>query len=212
MQYPEYATIFSPIRTIHKVIRTMAYTPTTLGYAILGLLFQQPASGYGLRKIFETTPIGNYSSGPGTIYPALQRLKEAGLIEQFAESEPVKSAKKQYRLTLKGIQVLKEWCEKPVVYEDMARRVHELMLRFAFMDMVTDLDAQVRFLKSLEKQVDAYILHLSLFHETMKSSASLHGALAMEQGIATYQSISEWAKNAMQTILNEDRKSKQEQE
>jgi DNA-binding PadR family transcriptional regulator len=187
----------------------MSYTPTTLGYAILGLLFQQPATGYGLRKTFETTPIGNYSSGPGTIYPALKRLKDEGLIEQF---EPDKESAMQYRLTAEGRQILKQWCEKPLAGEDMARKSHELILRFAFMDQLADLETSIRFLESFKKEVDAYILKLSIYHENMKSRASLHGALAIEQGIAQYQSMSEWARNALQTVLNEARKPTQDGE
>jgi DNA-binding PadR family transcriptional regulator len=187
----------------------MLYTPTTLGYAILGLLLQQPASGYGLRKIFRETPIGNYSSSPGTIYPALQRLEQASLVEQFSDTERSENTKKQYRITEKGRLALQDWCKKPVVFEDMARRINELMLRFAFMDLVTDLETRIQFLKSFKKQVDAYILHLSLYYDTMKSSTSLHGALAMEQGIEMYRCSSQWAKKALQTVLTESRQSKQ---
>jgi len=47
---------------------------TVLGYALLGLLQQKAQSGYELRKVFAETAMGNYSSSPGAIYPALERL------------------------------------------------------------------------------------------------------------------------------------------
>ena len=31
---------------------------TPLNYALLGLVRMQPRSGYALRKVFETTPLG----------------------------------------------------------------------------------------------------------------------------------------------------------
>ena len=40
---------------------------TSLGYALLGLIHLQPQSGYGLRKVFESTPMGHYSWSPGAI-------------------------------------------------------------------------------------------------------------------------------------------------
>ena len=43
--------------------------PTSLEYALLGLIHMQPQSGYDLRKIFETTPMGHYSSSPGAMAP-----------------------------------------------------------------------------------------------------------------------------------------------
>src|SRR5260370_3518580 len=51
-----------------------------LAYALLGLLRQQPRSGYDLRKIFANTPMGTFSDSPGAIYPALQRLEKHGLV------------------------------------------------------------------------------------------------------------------------------------
>ena len=36
-------------------------------------------SGYDLRKVFEETALGNYSSSPGAIYPALSRLEQQGI-------------------------------------------------------------------------------------------------------------------------------------
>ena len=41
---------------------------TPLSYALLGLMQMEPRSGYALRKVFETTPLGGYSSSPGSIY------------------------------------------------------------------------------------------------------------------------------------------------
>jgi DNA-binding PadR family transcriptional regulator len=54
--------------------------PTPLEYAVLGLLHQSEQSGYDLRKVFAATALGNYSSSPGTVYPALKRLEKRGLV------------------------------------------------------------------------------------------------------------------------------------
>ena len=51
-----------------------------LELAILGLLWQQPRSGYDLLKLFTETAMGGYSSSPGAIYPALKRLARHGSI------------------------------------------------------------------------------------------------------------------------------------
>ena len=57
---------------------------TPLSFALLGLIGMEPRSGYKLRKVFETTPLGNYSSSPGSIYPALRALEKAGLVRRGA--------------------------------------------------------------------------------------------------------------------------------
>ncbi|NIP16888.1 MAG: hypothetical protein GWM87_01035, partial [Xanthomonadales bacterium] len=38
---------------------------TVLEFALMGLVHQEPRSGYELKKIFETTPMAHCSSSPG---------------------------------------------------------------------------------------------------------------------------------------------------
>ena len=71
-------------------------SPTSLDYAILGLLKNEPQSGYGIRKVFETTALGTYSDSPGTIYPALKRLQKIALIKNKADK---KDGKKKFFIT-----------------------------------------------------------------------------------------------------------------
>ena len=51
-----------------------------LGYALLGLLHQRPLSGYDVKLIFASSPMGGFSDSPGAIYPALSRLERRGLV------------------------------------------------------------------------------------------------------------------------------------
>ena len=44
------------------------YSPTLLGYVLLGLLNQLPRSGYDVRLEMESTPMAHFSSSPGSIY------------------------------------------------------------------------------------------------------------------------------------------------
>lgn len=37
-----------------------------------------PSSGYDLKRIFATTPVGLYQPSSGTLYPALRRLEQRG--------------------------------------------------------------------------------------------------------------------------------------
>ena len=45
-----------------------------LELAILGLARQKARSGYELRRVFATTPMGHFSDSPGAIYAAVRRL------------------------------------------------------------------------------------------------------------------------------------------
>src|SRR5207245_9086239 len=53
---------------------------STLAFALLGLIWQEPRSGYDLRKFFSSTPMISFSDSPGAIYPALHRLEQRWLV------------------------------------------------------------------------------------------------------------------------------------
>src|SRR5215472_1623670 len=101
-----------------------------LGYALLGLIDLKPSSGYDLRKIFAETAMGNYSSSPGAIYPALERLESQKLIRGVVEDSTGLRRRRLYHITTAGTAELKQWLSKPIEQNDVMRGANELMLRF----------------------------------------------------------------------------------
>src|SRR5512147_2485967 len=87
----------------------MARELTTLEYALLGLLQQTPQSGYDLRKVFETSPMGHYSSSPGAIYPALKRLRTRGLISAKVDRARPLRPREVFQLRPAGRTALIQW-------------------------------------------------------------------------------------------------------
>lgn len=171
--------------------------PTSLDYAILGLVHQRPRSGYGIRKEFETTALGNYSSSPGAIYPALNRLQKLNLIIKG----PIKGTKKDvFRCTQQGEDVLKEWFSKPLDLQDVAKKLDELLLRFGFMGELLDKEQALNFLKSLHHLLKEYIGELKAFHQGEHQNLPIHGRLAFEHGIASYKTTLSWCKKAILTL------------
>ncbi len=47
---------------------------------LLGVIADEPRSGYGLRKLFGSSPASVYQPSPGALYPALRRLEGRGLL------------------------------------------------------------------------------------------------------------------------------------
>jgi hypothetical protein len=85
-----------------------------------------------LRKIFAETAMGNYSSSPGAIYPALQRLETDGLLSGKIEETAAMRRLRLYRITATGLAALKRWLARPIAPDEVKHRSEELMLRFAF--------------------------------------------------------------------------------
>lgn len=176
--------------------------PTPLEYAILGLAAGGPQTGYEICRLFEETPIGVYSSSPGSIYPAIRRLRAAGLIADAPHPDNPQGSKKVLRITGEGVATLRAWLGAPVSREDVERRMEELMLRFAFMSGNVSRAVIARFLTRLKTEIDAHVGRLASYAE----AASLHmppsGALALEAGIDSFRDRARWAARALDAINN----------
>ena len=177
-------------------------SPTLLDYAILGILHNQDLSGYRIRKIFEETALGNYSSSPGTIYPALSRLQKMNLIDKV---QKIKTEKFLFQITKKGVDALKLWLLKPLEKNDIEKKNHEIFLRFAFMDSLIKQKDKIIFLKSFITLQSDYVKSLQLFHKKEADKMSVHARLAFEHGIESNKTTLKWCKNALIEIFKNNK-------
>ncbi len=167
-----------------------------LAHALLGLLHQQPRSGYDLRKIFANTPMGTFSDSPGAIYPALQRLEKRGLVSSRVHASSGLRQRRLFRPTSLGKRAFKAWQTRAVSSDDVIHRVDELMLRFSFMDQTAGSVQAMRFLSALVKELAAYIPNLRRFLKVQGPCMPLSGRLALESGIRGYETLLDWARSA----------------
>ena len=174
----------------------VAADTSILGYALLGLIRQKSSSGYDLRKTFAETAMGNYSSSPGAIYPALERLESQGLIRGVVEETSGLRRRRLYHLTPKGDAELKNWLARPIEHTDVMRGSQELMLRFSFMDQALGTDATIAFLISFQSALKSYLSELESYLRDNAPKMTLSGRLALECGIRGYHSLNDWANYA----------------
>jgi DNA-binding PadR family transcriptional regulator len=177
-------------------------SPSRLGYALLGLIQIEPRSGYDLRKLFETTPMGHYSSSPGAIYPALKRLEEQELIiGEIADGDTLRP-RRVYSATRSGTETLRAWVSQDVVRDDLLRRDDELMLRFALMGSVVDSRTTRRFLEQMLAILDTYLPELESVLAALPTQGPPHGRLALAAGIASYKARRGWLQSAIREFPN----------
>lgn len=72
---------------------------------ILLQLASRPAHGYEMMKAIAEQTDGKHAPGPGTLYVALRRLSDAGLICETG-GRASQRARRRYRLTTAGKSVL----------------------------------------------------------------------------------------------------------
>lgn len=168
-----------------------------LGYALLGLLQQEPRSGYDLRKIFANTPLGTFSDSPGAIYPALQRLEKRGLVRSQVQETSGLRRHRLFRPTASGKRAFKAWQTKAIASDDVVHRVDELMVRFGFMEDTAGSAEAIRFLKAFVRELAAYIPSLRRYLKAQGRQMSFSGRLALQSGIRGYETLLRWAKSSL---------------
>lgn len=168
-----------------------------LGFALLGLLHEQPQSGYDLRKVFATTAMGSFSDSPGAIYPALKRLEQRALVRGTVEKSNGLRQRRLFRNTPKGVTALKGWLEQSITEDDVVHRLDDLMLRFAFMDGVVGEEHSAKFLEQLADRLTNYVPSLRKYLESHASEMTLSGRLALECGIYAYEAQLKWARASL---------------
>jgi DNA-binding PadR family transcriptional regulator len=165
-----------------------------LGFALLGLIFERPMSGYDLRKIFTTTAMGSFSDSPGAIYPALARLEANGLVRGTVEESASLRKRRVFEITPTGLDALKAWLTKPVTRDDIVRGIGDLMLRFAFMDRTVGEARTIEFLEEFGCEIEGYLPSLSEFLEVHASEMALSARLALESGVQEYEMRLRWVR------------------
>ena len=79
----------------------------------LGMLTDGPASGYDLKKQFESSFAHFFAAGYGSIYPALSSLAEKGLVTYEQIPQEGKPDRKVYEITDIGMAFLLKALENP---------------------------------------------------------------------------------------------------
>ena len=182
---------------------TVSLTPLRL--AILGLVAMHPQSGYDLRKVFETTPMGNFSSSPGAIYPTLKSLEKKGWVRGEPDKTESLRPRLVYSITEEGDAILRAELEKPVTHEDLIWHFDLVMLRFAFIERVGYAEA-LRFLGEFQTETEAYIEHLEGLKVQLQEQLSPCGRLALEHGIQGYRGSARWAEKAIDELSKLEKK------
>lgn len=169
---------------------------TPLGYALLGLIRELPRSGYALRMVFETTPMGNYSSSPGSIYPALKALLKFGLVEARKAGRG-----SVFHLTPAGVDAFEAWLREPVTADHVARQMSAIMLRFAFLHSHPDRSLTHSLLMSLKAAATTQAQGMRAWLDgAMGGAMPLQARLAVEQGIMSVRSQADWAAYALDEL------------
>jgi DNA-binding PadR family transcriptional regulator len=100
----------------------------------LGMLTEGEASGYDLKKTFESSFGHCFAAGYGSIYPALASLAESGCVDCEEIAQDGKPDRKVYRITKKGWDALLAELDNPAPSHKIRS---EFLAQMAFAHLMT---------------------------------------------------------------------------
>jgi DNA-binding PadR family transcriptional regulator len=167
----------------------------SLRYALLGLLAEEPASGYDLARKFERTLRRHaWHAQQSQIYPELARLAGDGLAEVVAEGA---RGRRTYAITEAGRIELRRWVMDP---DDEPVVRNEFALRLFLLSTLDAEDAR----KVLRQQAEASLREYERLRTTIdgaSSGAAVPVALfAAELGARYFKTVHEWTQWALEHL------------
>lgn len=181
----------------------------SLRYALLGLLAEEPASGYDLTKKFERV-LQRYAwhAQHSQIYPELNRMAVDGLITVVAEGA---RGRRTYAITDAGHADLRRWMVNP---PDVIVVRNEFVLRLFLLSTVDPAEAR-RLLEltaaANDRQLEELRASVAAFDAAADPAAGLPiQRLVAEFGLRSFQVLSEWASWAVERLDQTDSTQKAE--
>jgi len=164
----------------------------SLRHALIGLLAEQPASGWDLTRRFEDLLGTVWPAGHPQIYGELARLQDDGFIEIDSEGP---RRRKTYRVTESGLEEVRRWLTSVEV--DHTLRL-EPVLRSVFFWLMTPAELAAH----LEKEA-------AFYHDLARRYREIAAAkdrgeygdtpqtrsirIAAEAGIQLHRALGDWA-------------------
>jgi DNA-binding PadR family transcriptional regulator len=175
---------------------------TAFEHILLGLICRSPSSGYDLKRRFATTPVGVYQPSSGSVYPALRRLEQEGLIEAQAPSgqgSPSARHRRVYEPTRAGRAAHLTWLRTPVEPATAARDLGLHLMRFVMMEYLLPADEVLAFLRSLADPLAALTAQLERY-TAAADFPDRHPRLALDHGIAVHRASLRWAEHTIAAL------------
>lgn len=147
----------------------------------LGALSQAKASGYELQKTFKEGPVAHFlEASYGSIYPALTRLTEEGLVTCSEQAQEGRPDKKVYSITPAGRDALEE-ALNALPAEDKFRS--EFLFFMSFSDLM-DTDQVTRL---IDERIDTVLGKQGLLEEAGQENLTAGQEFVLGYGRAMMQ-------------------------
>ena len=173
----------------------MTTSTVSFRYFILGLLTQQPMSGYDIKRLLKGFSWLIGSPSFGSLYPTLHALLKDDLVTVEIVPREGNPPRKIYSITEAGRQVLQEWIDQPVVSDAPLKAfVMRLILASNF-----SYDGLIAYLQQRRSQVAAHHATLEQIAEPL-DEMDLGQRLALGYGLAIAATELAWLDSTLDRL------------
>jgi DNA-binding PadR family transcriptional regulator len=161
----------------------------SLRIAALGLLAQEPGSGYDLLRHFEKSMANVWPATQSQLYGELNKLADARLIEV---SDIGPRGRKEYRITDAGRTELRRWVANP---QDEGPFRSTGLLRVFLLGEIPPEEARQHVL-GIAERAEAEVKRLEQLRDSIDwadDDASFYGYAALEHGLRAHATEADWA-------------------
>jgi PadR family transcriptional regulator AphA len=168
----------------------------SIRHLILGLLTQQPMSGYDIKRFLESLSWLIESPSFGTIYPTLRALREDGLVTVEVIPRQDKPPRKIYTIAESGSQSLRDWIDQPAAPgASLKAFVMRLILASSF-----SRTGLIAHLEQRRSQVAAHHATLKRLAEAPNGTAGSGTDLTFGYGLALAMAELAWLDSALEQL------------
>jgi len=165
-------------------------------YVILGLVRNEPRSGYEIKAIVDNSTRFFWAASYGQIYPELKRLAEAGLI--VGSDAPTGGRRRTvYEITADGEEELRSWLRQPPQTFEMR---DEGLLKLFFADALPREEA-LGTLRSMRDQRRAVHKRLSAIKELKGEIEDPFPMIVLEGGLEFSEWFADWCERMEARLL-----------
>lgn len=168
----------------------------SLRIAALGLLAQQPGSGYDLLRHFEKSMANVWPATQSQLYGELNKLAAAGLIEV---SNIGPRGRKEYRITDAGREELRRWVTNP---QDDPPFRSAALLRVFLLGEIPSGQARERLTAMAEHAADE-VKRLEALRDSIEwgdDDGSFYSRAALEFGLRSNEMQTQWAQSVIEAL------------
>ncbi len=168
----------------------------SLRHAVLGMLADEPGSGYDLLKRFERAMANVWPATQSQLYGELGKLEAAGMIRVHAEGP---RGRKEYAITEAGLEELRHWL---IEVEPGGPPRSAGLLRVYFLGSVAPEQARgyLATLGEAGREREARLEELEGTIDWGEDNQSLYGRLVLEWGKRFSAMQREWAEWAVKQV------------